>query len=182
MNKIYALVLAALLAGCSSYDYDEGGAGSGATDGSVSGSMDGVYGGGSGAYDPARSGDYYDDPAYGQGVVGSSAQAKDRVIYFNYDSSNIDERAQAIVKAHADYLLKNPNSNIILEGHTDERGSREYNIGLGERRATSVLREFVAYGVPANRVRIVSYGEENPAVTGYNEDAYKRNRRAVIQY
>lgn len=110
------------------------------------------------------------------------AQAKDRVIYFNYDSSNIDERAQAIVKAHADYLLKNPNSNIILEGHTDERGSREYNIGLGERRATSVLREFVAYGVPANRVRIVSYGEENPAVTGYNEDAYKRNRRAVIQY
>lgn len=181
MKKFYGLLLITLLAGCSSYDYDETGAGS--TDGSVSGNMDGVYGSGSGGYDNASNGDFYDDPNYGQGVVGGpSSKAKDRVIYFNYDSSDIDERAKSIVKAHADYLINNPNANIILEGHTDERGSREYNIGLGERRATAALRAFVSHGVPANRIRIVSYGEENPAVTGYNEDAYKRNRRAVIQY
>ncbi len=186
MNKLYGLILAALLAGCSTYDYDETGGAedSGkAVDGSASGNLDGVYGSGSGGYDAARSGDFYNDPSYGQQVVGGpTAKAKDRVIYFTFDSANIDQRAEAIVKAHADYLVKHPNTTITLEGHTDERGSREYNIALGERRAVSVLRKFVAYGVPANRVRIVSYGEEYPAVTGYNEDAYNRNRRAVIQY
>lgn len=134
-------------------------------------------------YNPATNGDYYSNPAYGQNVVGGPrAIAKDRVIYFGYDSSNIDKRAEAIVTAHATYLRSHPNTRILLEGHTDSRGSREYNIALGERRAISVLKRFKALGVPVKQIRIISYGEENPAVTGYSEDAYRRNRRAVIQY
>lgn len=134
-------------------------------------------------YNPATNGDYYSNPAYGQNVVGGPRSvAKDRVIYFGYDSSKIDSRAEAIVKAHANYLRSNPNTRILLEGHTDSRGSREYNIALGERRAISVLKRFQALGVPVSQIRVISYGEENPAVTGYSEDAYRRNRRAVIQY
>lgn len=134
-------------------------------------------------YNPASNGDYYSNPNYGKNVsAGPSSAAKDRVIYFGFDSSKIDSRAEAIVKAHAAYLKKNPKTRILLEGHTDSRGSREYNIALGERRAVSVLKRFQALGVPATQIRIISYGEENPAVSGYSEDAYRRNRRAVIQY
>lgn len=134
-------------------------------------------------YNSASGGDFYHNPAYGKNVVGGPRSvAKDRVIYFGFDSSKIDTRAEAIVNAHATYLRNHPKTRILLEGHTDSRGSREYNIALGERRAISVLRRFQALGVPVKQIRIISYGEENPAVPGYSEDAYRRNRRAVIQY
>ncbi len=152
--------------------------------------MDGVYyGGGSydpGAatgYNPATNGDFYDNSGYGQDVFGGpQAPAKDRVIYFSFDSSNIDSRARAIVSSHAEYLKNNPNARVLLEGHTDSRGSRGYNVALGERRAIAILKLFHQLNVPASQIRIISYGEENPAVSGYSEDAYKRNRRVVIQY
>lgn len=156
----------------------------------TSSGIDGTYYGGDGyrpgaasGYNPATNGDFYNNTDYGQNVVGGpTAPAKDRVIYFSYDSANIDSRAENIVKAHAQYLRNHPKQRILLEGHTDSRGSREYNISLGERRAISVLKRFQALGVPVAQIRIISYGEENPAVSGYNEEAYKRNRRAVIQY
>lgn len=160
----------------------------------TNGSLSGTYTPASGAagtyrpgnasgYNPATNNDHYANPNYGKNVVGGpNAMAKDRVIYFAYDSSQIDARAEAIVQQHAAYLKKNPNTRILLEGHTDSRGSREYNIALGERRAISVLQRFQALGVPASQIRIISYGEENPAVSGYSEDAYRRNRRAVVQY
>lgn len=152
--------------------------------------IDGVYYGGEGynpgaanGYNPATNGDFYDNSAYGKNVVGGpKAPAKDRVIYFSFDSSNIDDRAKAIVGAHASYLKAHPTTKILLEGHTDNRGSRGYNVALGERRAIAVLKLFNQLGVAATQIRIVSYGEENPAVSGYSEDAYKRNRRVVIQY
>lgn len=156
----------------------------------TSSGIDGVYYGGdgyqpgaAGGYNSATNGDFYNNAQYGQNVIGGpTAPAKDRVIYFSYDSANIDSRAESIVKAHAEYLRNHPKKRILLEGHTDSRGSREYNIALGERRAVSVLKRFQALGVPVGQIRIISYGEENPAVSGYHEDAYKRNRRAVIQY
>lgn len=139
--------------------------------------------GGTGGANAATQGNFYDNPNYGQSVVGGpQAPAKDRVIYFSYDSSTIYQRALAIVRAHANYLKKHPQAKILLEGHTDSRGSREYNIALGERRAVSVLRQFANMGVVSTNMRIVSYGEENPAVNGFDENAYKRNRRVVIQY
>lgn len=156
----------------------------------INSGINGVYSGGGdynpgGAtgYNPASNGDFYDNPQYGQNVSGGpSAQPKDRVIYFSYDSSSIDSRSEAIIQAHSAYLMSNAGAKILLEGHTDQRGSREYNVALGERRAIAVLKRFQSLGVPISQIRIISYGEENPAVSGYSEDAYKRNRRAVIQY
>lgn len=134
-------------------------------------------------YNAATNSDHYSNPSYGQNVVGGpAAQAKDRIIYFSYDSSSIDSRAEAIIQQHAAYLKQNPNKRILLEGHTDSRGSREYNIALGERRAISVLKRFQALGVSPTQIRIISYGEEKPAVSGYSENVYQRNRRAVVQY
>lgn len=140
-------------------------------------------GNGTGGYNQASNGDFYDNASYGKNVVGGSqAPAKDRVIYFSYDSSRIDERSKALIMAHSKYLKSHPNVKVLLEGHTDSRGSRGYNVALGERRAISVLRLFTQLNVPAKQIRVISYGEENPAVAGNNENAYKRNRRVVIQY
>ncbi|PID64295.1 MAG: peptidoglycan-associated lipoprotein [Gammaproteobacteria bacterium] len=162
----------------------------GSTEVTNSSGIDGVYYGGdnyspgaTSGYNPATNGDFYDNSAYGQNVVGGSqAPAKDRVIYFSFDSSKVDERSKAVIAAHATYLRSHPNVKALLEGHTDSRGSRGYNVALGERRAIAVLRLFNQLNVPANQLRIISYGEENPAVSGHSENAYKRNRRVVIQY
>jgi peptidoglycan-associated lipoprotein len=99
------------------------------------------------------------------------------VVYFDYDSSEIRSGDVAVVAAHAAYLVKYPGARVRLEGHTDERGSREYNIGLGERRAQAVRRALLAQGVADAQVATVSYGEERPAAEGSDEAAYAQNRR-----
>lgn len=106
----------------------------------------------------------------------------ERVIYFEFDSSEIREEDRAIVEAHADYLANNSGAHVILEGHTDERGSREYNIGLGERRSQSVQEMLFALGIANSQVEVVSYGEERPAVRGSDEEAWARNRRVEFVY
>lgn len=131
----------------------------------------------------ASYGDFYEDPSYGVNVVGGpQATAKDRVIYFSYDSSRLDDRSIAVVNEHARYLRENPQTRVVLEGHTDERGSREYNVGLGERRAYSVRNVFIEQGVNPTQIRVLSYGEERPADFCSNESCYAKNRRAVIVY
>lgn len=131
----------------------------------------------------ASLGDFYDDPAYGVNVVGGpQASAKDRVIYFSYDSAQLDSRSIAVVHEHARYLRDNPQTRVVLEGHTDERGSRDYNVGLGERRAYSVRNVFIEQGVNPAQLRVLSYGEERPAAFCSNEECYAKNRRAVIIY
>ena len=131
----------------------------------------------------ASVGDFYEDPAYGVNVVGGpGAQAKDRVIYFAYDSAHLDDRSAAVVREHVQYLRSHPQTRVVLEGHTDERGSREYNVGLGERRAYSVKRLFRQEGVDVAQMRVLSYGEERPAAFCSNETCYAKNRRVVIIY
>ena len=131
----------------------------------------------------ASYGDFYEDPTYGvNGVGGPQAGAKDRVIYFSYDSSQLDSRSVAVVQEHARYLRENPQTRVVLEGHTDERGSREYNLGLGERRAYSVRNVFIEQGVNPAQLRVLSYGEERPVDFCSNESCYAKNRRAVIVY
>ncbi len=109
----------------------------------------------------------------------AALQAKN-VVYFDYDSSEIRPEYDAVVSAHAAYLSKYPNARVRLEGHTDERGSREYNIGLGERRAQTVRRALMLQGVAEGRIATVSYGEERPAVEGADEAAYAQNRRVEL--
>jgi len=105
-----------------------------------------------------------------------------KVIYFDYDIDQVRSDFQDVVIAHGDYLAANPSVTVTVEGHADERGSREYNIGLGERRANSVKRLLLAQGASDNQVVTISYGEEQPAEMGSNESSWAQNRRAVFAY
>ena len=105
-----------------------------------------------------------------------------RVIYFEYDSSEIRSEYRSTIEAHAHYLSQNPSTTITLEGHADERGSREYNLALGERRAQSVKQQMVLLGASSSQIRLVSYGEERPAIDGHDEASWQQNRRVEILY
>ena len=103
------------------------------------------------------------------------------IVYFAFDQSTLTPESRSALLQHAAYLRTNSLS-IVLEGHADERGTREYNIALGERRAVAVSDFLVLQGISANRIETVSYGEERPAVVGSNETSWSRNRRVEIEY
>lgn len=105
-----------------------------------------------------------------------------RVIYFEYDSSEVLPQYRSVVEAHAAYLAGNPNTIVTLEGHADERGSREYNLALGERRANAIKSQMTLLGAKDGQIHTVSYGEERPAVDGHDEAAWSKNRRVEIRY
>jgi peptidoglycan-associated lipoprotein len=106
------------------------------------------------------------------------ASAGDRV-FFAFDRADIAPEAREILARQADWLRRYPNVTVTIEGHCDERGTREYNLALGERRAQAVKNVLVAMGIPASRITTISYGKERPAVAGSSEEAYAQNRRAV---
>jgi peptidoglycan-associated lipoprotein len=134
--------------------------------------------------------------AQGAGAGGNSASAgaddeaagpqagllANRVVYFDFDSAEIKGAGTDVVAAHAKFLAGHADQRVRLEGHTDERGSREYNIGLGERRAQSVRRALLLQGAADAQISTVSYGEERPAVPGHDEAAWAKNRRVEIVY
>jgi peptidoglycan-associated lipoprotein len=101
-------------------------------------------------------------------------------IFFDFDKSDIRADARSRLDAWADWLKKYPQVTAVIEGHCDERGTREYNLALGERRANAAKNYLVAKGIPANRVQTISYGKERPAVLGSNEAAWAQNRRDVL--
>jgi peptidoglycan-associated lipoprotein len=103
-------------------------------------------------------------------------------VHFAFDSSTIDDEARQVIEAHAAYLTANPNLKVKLEGHCDERGTREYNLALGERRAQAVEKMMKLLGVTANRLSNSSYGEEKPLDPEHNESAWRQNRRVEIIY
>ena len=105
-----------------------------------------------------------------------------RIVYFDYDSAQVRGESMEIITAHGEYLSTNPNQRIRLEGHADERGSREYNLGLGERRATSVHQLLKLQGVVPSQIELISYGEELPAAFGQDEQSWQLNRRVEIVY
>lgn len=100
-------------------------------------------------------------------------------VFFGFDKSSLTPEARKVLAEQADFLKANPNVTVTIEGHADERGTREYNLALGERRANSVKNYLVALGVDESRIRTISYGKERPAVLGHNEFAWSQNRRAV---
>ncbi len=105
-----------------------------------------------------------------------------RVVYFDFDKSDIKPEFLDTLTAHAKYLVANPTQKIRIEGYTDERGTVEYNIALGDRRAQAVRRYLLFQGVTADQISTVSYGESHPADSGHDETAWAKNRRAVIVY
>lgn len=163
------IAAAALLAACSSSSDDAGGA-SGA---GGAGGMGGGSGYSSGGNGSGRSG----GPAPGSTeefmtVVG------DRV-FFNTDQYSLTAEGQAVLRNQAAWLRKYPNRSVVVEGHADERGTREYNLALGERRASSVKDFLLAQGIPAQRLRVVSYGKERPVCAQSSDDCWQQNRRGV---
>jgi peptidoglycan-associated lipoprotein len=171
--RILAIALSlALVAGCSS------------TGGSRDGSMDGTRTDGGAGTGTAGSGQ-----VSGSGVSGDRAgqQADGRIpevrtIYFDYDRDSIRPEFESVLVAHARYLRSNDNARAVLQGHTDERGTREYNLALGERRANAVKRFLEVQGVSPSKLEVVSYGEERPAVRGSGEESHAQNRRVVFAY
>ncbi|WP_338243329.1 peptidoglycan-associated lipoprotein Pal [Aurantiacibacter hainanensis] len=109
----------------------------------------------------------------------STAMSGADTIYFDTDRYNIDTDDATALRRQAEYLLQYTNARATVEGHADERGTRDYNLALGERRANAAKNYLVSLGVPESRLRTVSYGEERPVATGSNEQAWARNRRAV---
>ena len=105
-----------------------------------------------------------------------------RVVHFDYDSSELSNEDYQTLQAHAQFLNANANSKIALTGHTDERGTREYNMALGERRAKAVQSYLITNGVNATQLEAVSYGKEMPINAGHNEAAWKENRRVEVNY
>ncbi len=138
-----------------------------------------------GAEDPGAStsgmgtGDPYGGESFGDDLSGGELAM---IIYFEFDSSEVRPQDQDIVARHAMQLGSNPGVRIRLEGHADERGSREYNIGLGERRAQAVRRMLMVQGVPADQISTVSFGEERPVAFGSSESDYAQNRRVEFKY
>lgn len=140
------------------------------------GGADGAYGSGNGMN--------------GNGNMSSDEQARlqmqqlqqNNIVYFDLDKYDIRSDFAQMLDAHAAFLRSNPSYKVTVEGHADERGTPEYNIALGERRATAVKMYLQGKGVSADQISIVSYGKEKPAVLGHDEAAYSKNRRAVLVY
>jgi peptidoglycan-associated lipoprotein len=171
---IFIVLIAIAMAACSSSETREDAADvvdrsrSGAGSDEESGTR--TFGSGT---DSGRGFSELDDPASPLSV---------RILYFDYDSSEILPAYREVLEAHANYLAQNPNITISLEGHADERGSREYNLALGERRSQRAKQLMMVFGPSSSQIRTTSYGEERPVVNGHDEEAWSQNRRVEIIY
>ncbi len=120
----------------------------------------------------------------GAGAAGSTAlmaAPSQRVVYFDFDSFVIRDEFKGLLDGHAKVLVRDGNKRLVVEGHTDDRGGREYNLALGQKRAEAVLRSLTLLGVNDRQVEAVSFGEERPATTGADENAWAKNRRAELK-
>jgi peptidoglycan-associated lipoprotein len=153
------------LAGCSSMHHS-------ATDTADGGPGDGVQASGAGG----------EGDGFGTAGMTPEQLLAKHTYYFDFDSSNVNDNEKPAIFANATYLPAHPNSKILLEGHTDPRGSREYNVALGERRANSVADLLKSKGVNADQIRVISYGAERLAVAGHSDEDYRRDRRVVLVY
>lgn len=169
MIKRYLLlaVVSAALAACSSTGTDPSiGDGSGASTGSQDQGQSTV------TQVQANQGQ---DSAAGPSSIG-------RTVYFDFDSFVVKPEYDSVVEGHASYLQSHPNSSVVLEGNTDERGSREYNLALGQKRSEAVRRSMTTLGASDSQIEAVSFGEENPVAYGSSEQDYAQNRRVEIRY
>jgi len=122
------------------------------------------------------------DGKYTPADLSTDACLRQRVVYFDFDKTEIKPEFQQIMACHAKYLQDRPTAQIRLEGNTDERGTREYNLGLGERRGNAVSSALQANGGSASQLSVISYGKEKPVCREHNEDCWSKNRRVDIVY
>lgn len=186
-QKLFAVSAVALLSACSSTP-DKGDMGTGdpeVTEDTAPG-VAGQQGEGTGVEVIAAGGIQTGGQDLGSGQTIDSMQMTDvdsihePVIYFDYDQYDLDDQDTQIVRYHADILNENPRKKVVLNGHTDERGTPEYNLALGEKRGQAVAQAMMLFGVAAERIEVVSFGEEQPEEAGSNEAAWQKNRRVEI--
>lgn len=140
----------------------------------------GVYGGGVSANGAGGSGVGGSGSAIDASKGAGGLDLSSKTVYFGYDSADIDTAGQGVIGNFGRYLTGSAAAKVRLEGHTDERGSSEYNIALGERRAQTVARELKALGATDAQLSVISYGKERPVAPGSSEEAYAKNRRVEI--
>ena len=131
---------------------------------------------------PADTTPVADGGMYGPDDLDSDSCLRQRVVYFDYDQADVRGEAAAILACHAKYLKDRPSAMVTLGGHADERGSREYNLGLGERRGNAVSSALQAQGGSGSQLNVVSYGEEQGTCSDTSEDCWAKNRRVEIAY
>jgi peptidoglycan-associated lipoprotein len=130
----------------------------------------------------AKNGSTLSDVALVDQTGGGASDPRNRSIYFAFDSYTVESRYMPLVQRHARVMLAHPTRQIVIEGNTDSRGSREYNLALGQKRSEAVKQRMQLLGVPASRIEAVSFGREKPMALGENEEAWAKNRRADITY
>jgi len=184
-TMILMLAAAAMLAGCPSTPTRDG-AGAPIQEGTTPKGPDGQ---GPGTQTSPRSGPGTVDLTKNPPAVGAMNELTDpksplsrRSVYFDFDKFDVKEEFRAMLQAHAQYLSRNRSAKILVQGNTDERGSREYNIGLGQRRAEAIKRTLVLLGAPESAIEAVSLGKEKPRRSGHSEEDYAENRRGDILY
>lgn len=178
MKRLFlAAAVAGLLAGCASgVKLDE------VPVADKAGTPVAVAGGGLGADSGASAKSGVTSVDLGKSGQDAAGPAGANVVYFDYDSYVLKPEFQSVVETQARYLRADAKRKAMLEGHTDERGGREYNLALGQRRAEAVGRALALLGVPGAQVEAVSFGKEKPAVAGSSEDAMAKNRRVEVKY
>ncbi|MGD8999222.1 MAG: peptidoglycan-associated lipoprotein Pal [Granulosicoccaceae bacterium] len=178
MKAGIAIAMTAVMAGCETMGLGEEGAEVSVEDRSTQAGAEGAA-----AAEGAQAAGALAGTAFqGHALDDPNSLLSKRVIYFDFDSSTIRDEYREIIRVHAGYLSSNPNAVVVLEGHTDERGSREYNIALGERRAKAVRQLLLFQGATAKQQETVSYGEERPINPEHYEAAWQQNRRVEIVY
>ncbi|MDA0221655.1 MAG: peptidoglycan-associated lipoprotein Pal [Proteobacteria bacterium] len=174
-RSFIALGLAFVASACSTPDENQsnvdgtGGLGDGYGDGS-----------GSGLEVEGLDGSLDSSSAIPQPTIAWLAEHYGDTVLFDYDSSSLNPAADATVRQWAEWMRQFPAISVVIQGHCDERGTREYNLALGDRRASAVRNVLLALGIAPNRVGTISFGKERPAVSGHDEAAWARNRRAVL--
>jgi peptidoglycan-associated lipoprotein len=176
---VAALALAALLAGCSTTKLDDAPVESRTVPADGSTTTPGAAGG-AGSTGTAQSGVTTVDLSKQAGGAAAGVLAQ-RTVYFDFDSFIVKDEYRPMLEAHAKVLSANRSKRMALEGHTDERGGREYNLALGQKRAEAVLRTMVLLGVQDGQLEAVSFGEERLAMTGSDEAAHAKNRRVELR-
>ncbi|MCK0155478.1 peptidoglycan-associated lipoprotein Pal [Alcanivorax sp. S6407] len=180
LNPLFALMLAAALAACSSTPTEEDTSATDTTEPTEVAPVTPVEPTAPAKPDtssiPMTADNFYNHPSNYDGTTNT------KVIYFAFDSNTVPAAAFETLRAHATYLKNNANAKVRLEGHADERGTREYNVALSERRSKAVEKFLRVQGVSASQIEVVSYGEEKPAAFGHSEMDWAKNRRVELNY
>ena len=165
---LFVAVACIALAGCTKKNVKEDNAGNGTSSGPPSATTNSIGNSVGGRYTPAD--------------LETDSCLRQRVVYFDFDQDTLKPEFQAIISCHAKYLMDRPEARLNLEGNADERGSREYNRGLGERRGNAVSAAIHGSGAASGQMAVISYGEERPVCTESNEECWGKNRRVEIVY